>query len=154
MIVLLSLQEPDIVEQLWRLQHAAYRLEAAAIGLKEYPPLGETFDSIRNSGERFYGAISGDGDLLGAIATAPANSSGCLEITRLMVHEEHLHQGIGASLLRHVLDIRPEITIFQVTAGALNVPAVSLYRKFGFAPGENVTSTTGALLTIFRYHRD
>lgn len=154
MIERLSLQDHDMVEQLWSLQHVAYRLEAAAVGLKEYPPLPETFDSLRSSvGEDFYGEVSADGELLGAIVTTPAASPACLEISRLMIHPDHLRQGIGASLLKYVIDHHPDMRSFVVTAGTLNVPAVSLYRKFGFLPGESVTSSTGAGLTVFRYNR-
>ncbi|TYA10254.1 GNAT family N-acetyltransferase [Paenibacillus faecis] len=154
MIVRLSLQNPDTVEQLWSLQHAAYRLEAEAMGLRDVPPLPETFESIRNSDEDFYGVLSADGELLGAIVTAPADTAAnTLEITRLMIHPDHLRKGIGASLLKHVIDHHPEIRTFAVTAGTHNEPAVSLYRKFGFMPGESVKSIPGAGLTVFRFHR-
>ncbi|MEF2969288.1 GNAT family N-acetyltransferase [Paenibacillus sp. M1] len=153
MIVRLSLQDPEVVEQLWSLEHAAYRMEAAAIGLIEYPPLPETFDSIRSSGDHFYGILADDGELLGAIVVTPAASPDCLEIARLMIHPDHLRQGIGASLLKYVLDSHPDTNTFIVTAGTRNTPAVSLYRKFGFVPGESVTSAAGANLTVFRYHR-
>ncbi|WP_410772299.1 GNAT family N-acetyltransferase [Fontibacillus sp. BL9] len=154
MIERLSLQDHDMVEQLWSLQHVAYRLEAAAIGLTEYPPLPETFDSIRSSGEHFYGEVSQDGELLGAIVTAPSTSPDCLEITRLMIHPSRLRQGIGASLLKYVIDSHPKMRSFVVTAGTLNAPAVSLYRKFGFVPGESVSSAAGASLTVYRYNRE
>ncbi len=154
MIERLSLQDHDMVEQLWSLQHVAYRLEAAAIGLTEYPPLPETFDSIRSSGEQIYGEVTPDGELLGAIVTAPSTSPECLEITRLMISPEHLRQGIGASLVKYVIDSHPTMRSFIVTAGTLNAPAVSLYRKFGFVPGECVSSAAGASLTVYRYHRE
>ncbi|WP_334076048.1 MULTISPECIES: GNAT family N-acetyltransferase [Paenibacillus] len=155
MIVRLSLHDPDMVEQLWSLQHAAYRLEAAAMGLKEAPPLPETYETIRNSADHFYGMLSTDGELLGAIVTAPVDlSANSLEITRLMVHPDHLRKGIGASLLKYVIDNHPGIATFSVTAGTRNEPAVSLYRRFGFSLGESVKSIPGARLAVFRYHRN
>lgn len=153
MIMRLSLQDQDVVEQLWSLQHAAYRLEAAAIGLTEVPPLRETFDSIRDSHVQFYGELAEDGELLGAIVTLPASSSNTLEIARLMIHPEHLREGIGASLLDYVITNHPDTPSFVVTAGTRNIPAVSLYRKFGFVPESSVTSALGAELTVFRYNR-
>lgn len=154
MIMRLSLQNQDVVEQLWSLQHAAYRLEAAAIGLTEVPPLQDTFDSIRDSEVQIYGELTEDGELLGAIVTVPAGSSKTLEIARLMIHPDHLRQGIGASLMDYVLTNHSDTKSFVVTAGTRNLPAVSLYRKFGFIPESSVTSPLGADLTVFRYNRE
>lgn len=149
MIVRLPLQDSDIVEQLWSLQHTAYRLEAEAVGLTEYPPLPDTFDSIRSSRDEFYGELSEDGELLGAIAVL-SEVPGTLDITRLMVHPDHLRQGIGNSLLRHVLGNNPRIRGFTVTASSLNAPAVALYRRHGFEPAKKFNSATGVELTLFR----
>lgn len=148
----LMLKDADIVEQLWSLQHSAYRLEAQAVGLKETPPLPDTFDSIRTSSEVFFGELTEDEELLGAIAIReelPAT----LEITRLMVHPDHLRQGIGAQLLQFVLDNHAEKQTFTVTASTLNDPAVALYRKYGFRPVQQVNSAAGVELTIFRLYR-
>ena len=159
MIRLLSLQDPDVVEQIWSLQHTAYRLEALAIGLTSFPPLSDTFDSIRSSGEDFYGYVSDElgedaegGELLGVISIRE-ESSAHLSVTRLMVHPEHMREGIGAALVSYVLDCYDDIRHFSVTAGTLNAPAVSLYQKFGFMPGETVRSTAGVDLTLFHLHR-
>lgn len=153
MIVSLSLQDHDIVEQIWRLQHAAYRMEAASIGLRNAPPLPETFGSIRSSADLFFGLISNEGELQGAIAVLPAPSLEGLEITRLMIREDCLRQGIGSQLVEFVLRSFPDVDVFSVTAGTLNLPAVQLYRKFGFEPGETVTSVAGANLTVYHYYR-
>ncbi|AZS17229.1 GNAT family N-acetyltransferase [Paenibacillus lutimineralis] len=159
MIRLLSLQDPDVVEQIWSLQHTAYRLEALAIGLASYPPLSDTFDSIRCSEEDFYGYLSDEpghneegGELLGVISIR-AESSVHLSLTRLMVHPEHMREGIGTALVSYLLDHYDNIQHFSVTAGTLNAPAVSLYQKFGFMPGETVRSTAGVDLTLFHLHR-
>ncbi|HEY4390134.1 MAG TPA: GNAT family N-acetyltransferase [Paenibacillus sp.] len=159
MIRLLSLQDPDVVEQIWSMQHTAYRLEALAIGLATYPPLRDTFDSIRSSGEDFYGYISDESggeaegrELLGVISIS-TEASVHLSITRLMVHPEHMREGIGAALVSYILDRYDDFRHFTVTAGTLNTPAVALYRKFGFMPGETVRSTAGVDLTLFHLNR-
>jgi len=147
------------VEQIWSLQHTAYRLEALAIGLASYPPLRDTFDSIRSSSEDFYGYMSdrpegdtGGGELMGVISIS-TESSGSLSITRLMVHPDHMRRGIGAALVSSILDRYDDIRHFTVTAGTLNAPAVALYCKFGFMPGETVRSTAGVDLTLFHLNR-
>lgn len=153
MIVSLSLQDHNIVEQIWSLQHAAYRMEAAAIGLKNAPPLPETFGSLRASEELFFGIVSGDDEVLGAIAVAFSNTPRQVEITRLMIRQDCLRQGIGSRLVQHVLKTFPDADSFSVTAGTGNIPAVQLYRKFGFKPGEIFGSVAGASLTVFHFHR-
>lgn len=151
MIIPLSLHDPEVVEQLWSLQHTAYRLEALAVGLTEYPPLPETFDSIRSSKELFYGELSEDGVIIGAIATGEQIYSGELEleITRLMVHSDHLRQGVGSALLEYVLNSHPNITSFVVTAGIANIPAVTLYERYGFVPSDKISVVAGTQLTQF-----
>lgn len=154
MIASLSLQDPNIVEQIWSLQHTAYRMEAAAMGLKNVPPLPETFGSLRSSGDLFFGMISEEEEeLLGAIAVFLSGSPAQVEITRLMIRQDCLRQGIGSRLVEHVLRSFPDVDAFSVTAGTGNVPAVQLYRKFGFEPGETVSSVAGAQLTVFHYRR-
>lgn len=55
MVTLCSLEDDDIVSQIWRLQHVAYRLEAELIGFDEIPPLMDTLDTLRSCGESFMG---------------------------------------------------------------------------------------------------
>ncbi|MFD1179687.1 GNAT family N-acetyltransferase [Paenibacillus puldeungensis] len=153
MIVKLSLQDPDIVEQLWSLQHTAYRLEAETVGLKDCPPLPDTFDSIRRSRDEFFGSLSEERELLGAIAVV-SEIPGTLDITRLMVHSDHLRQGIGGSLLRYVLQNYEGTRTFNVIASTLNPPAVSLYRGYGFVPIKTLPSAAGIELTLFRLEQD
>ncbi|GIO37565.1 hypothetical protein J41TS12_24260 [Paenibacillus antibioticophila] len=153
MIASLSMQDPNIVEQIWSLQHTAYRMEAAAMGLKNVPPLPETFGSLRSSGDLFFGMISEEEELVGAIAVFLSGSPAQVEITRLMIRQDCLRQGIGSRLVEHVLRSFPDVNAFSVTAGTGNIPAVQLYRKFGFEPGETVSSVAGAQLTVFHYHR-
>lgn len=152
MIKRLTLNDTDIVEQLWSLQHSAYRLEAQAIGLTEMPPLPDTFDSIRTSSDVFIGELSEDGELLGAIAVRD-EMPGSMEITRLMVHPNHLRQGIGAKLLQYVLTNHLDKQEFTVTASPQNAPAVALYRKFGFRPVRSVQSASGVELMIYRLNQ-
>ncbi|MNI81878.1 Acetyltransferase (GNAT) family protein [compost metagenome] len=113
----------------------------------------ETFDSIRNSDELFYGQLSDDGEVVGAIATSSEPIDGELEITRLMVHSGHLREGIGNALVQYVLDCNTHISKFKVTAGICNTPAVALYKQHGFVPSEIVSYVAGTQLTLFRLNR-
>ncbi|MGG4554669.1 MULTISPECIES: GNAT family N-acetyltransferase [Paenibacillus] len=149
MITLLSLRDPEIAEQIWSLQHAAYRLEAQAVGVKHLPPLPDTFESLRNSPDTFYGEVTPEGEVFGAIAVTFKKDE-AVEITRLMVHPQHLRQGIGRSLLRHVIGKYPNTALFEVKAGKLNTPAVSLYEQQGFVAAGTLMAIPNVELTIYQ----
>lgn len=149
MIVPLSLHEPEIVEQIWSLQHAAYRLEAYAVGVQHLPPLPDTFETLRNSSEAFYGEVSPEGEILGTIAVSGKKDE-AVEITRLMVHPQYLRQGIGKSLLRFVIENYPDTALFKVTAGTLNAPAVSLYEQQGFVATGTMMAMPNVELTLYQ----
>ncbi|WP_106766953.1 GNAT family N-acetyltransferase [Paenibacillus faecalis] len=145
MIHSLSLEQRDIVQQIWALQHMAYPIEAALIGFKELPPLQDTFESISSSGEFFYGYITEEGELIGVIAVEVEQEQ--VTISRMMVHPNHFRKGIARGLIQHVLDTYRDTPLFIVMTGTKNTPAVSLYERFGFqrkgafevAPGVELT---------------
>lgn len=130
-IIKLNLLDDITLNDLWSLQHKAYRLEAELIGFKEIPPLLETRDILRRSLEVFYGCLCEDDELLGAIAVEE-ESAGKLTITRMMTAPEHFRKGIADSLLNFVFEYYDGIEQFIVSTGKLNNPAVSLYCKHGF----------------------
>lgn len=170
MVVPLSLQNVDIVEQLWQLHHIAYRLEAIALGLQEYPPLADTFDSIRSSGHNYYGWVDDAEELRGAIAVSsspqysqnmiayttahhPAQTvPNTIKIFRLMVHDAYLRQGIGQSLVQYIIDTYSDLNI-EVIAGAQNEAAISLYEFFGFERRESYVVESGVRLIRYQLER-
>lgn len=131
----LDLNDPDTAEELWALQHAAYRKEAELIGVAALPPLQDTVQSLRNCGETFHGCFGEEGELIGAVATEE-ESDGKRTICRVMVHPEHFRKGIASGLLRHILSEAPAGCEWSVTAEIRNVPAIQLYRRHGFEPQE------------------
>lgn len=127
----LNLADRSVAEELWALQHASYRHEAALIGAADLPPLQDTVHSLQNCGEKFYGFFSGDEELAGAISTE-TGSSGERVICRVMVRPDFFRQGIGTRLLQHVISETPAGTLLVVTAEVRNTPAVRLYEQNGF----------------------
>ncbi|MCV4235555.1 GNAT family N-acetyltransferase [Virgibacillus sp. LDC1] len=150
MIRALSLEDRDTVQQIWSLQHMAYPLEAELIGFSEIPPLQDTFDTIRASGETFFGYINEEGDLIGAIAVEPEQEQ--VTISRMMVHPGHFRKGIAGTLIRHVLECYKEAPMFVVSTGTRNTPAVTLYEKFGFVKNHAFEVAPGVELTEFHLH--
>ncbi len=130
-ITKLNLQDEDTINELWSLQHKAYRLEAELIGFREIPPLMETREMLKRSKEDFYGCFDDSDELMGAVATEE-ESPGKLTITRMMVSPDHFRKGVAGSLLKYVFDIHEGMEQFIVSTGKLNIPAVSLYTKYGF----------------------
>ncbi|WP_054957395.1 GNAT family N-acetyltransferase [Paenibacillus dakarensis] len=147
MICSLSLDVRDTVQQIWALQHMAYPIEAQLIGLKELPPLMDTFETISTCGETFYGEISEDGELVGVIAVEPEENQ--VTISRMMVHPGHFRKGVAANLIQYVLETHSSSRLFIVSTGTKNVPAVTLYKKFGFKPVEAYEVAPGTELTEF-----
>ncbi|AHM67871.1 gcn5-like N-acetyltransferase [Paenibacillus polymyxa SQR-21] len=150
MVTLCSLEDDNIVSQIWRLQHVAYRLEAELIGFDEIPPLMDTLETLRSCGESFYGWLEDD-ELLGALAVQ-SESSGSLTLTRMMVHPDHFRKGIADSLMKHVLNEYRNVPLFIVTTGTLNTPAVTLYQKHGFHPVSAAKVAPGVELTTYHLH--
>jgi ribosomal protein S18 acetylase RimI-like enzyme len=140
----LDLADPSTAEELWAMQHAAYRQEADLIGVPDLPPLLDTIQTLQNCGETFYGYYIEDEGLAGAVSIEE-ESGGKFVICRMMVHPEHFRQGIGSALLRHVLSETPSGCELSVTAEVRNEPAIRLYERNGFRsvgavkPAPNIT---------------
>lgn len=128
----------------------AYPLEAKRIGFMEIPPLQDTFDTIRLSGETFFGYVNEDGDIIGAIAVEPEQKQ--VTISRMMVHPGHFRKGIAGTLIQHVLESYKEAPKFVVSTGTLNTPAVNLYEKFGFVKDHVFEVAPGVELTEFHLY--
>lgn len=129
----LNLQDELTLDDLWSLQHKAYRLEAEIIGFRDIPPLLETREMLSRVKEEFYGCLDDTEELLGAVAVME-ESPGKLTVTRMMVSPEHFRQGVAGRLLEYIFDHYAQMEQFIVSTGKLNLPAVKLYTKHGFVP--------------------
>ncbi|MFD2334082.1 GNAT family N-acetyltransferase [Cohnella sp. GCM10020058] len=143
----LDLTSQDNASDLWRLQHAAYRIEAELIGVPDLPPLHDTTASLQASEETFWGCRDEEGELVGAIA-ADLAKDGSGVISRMMVNPDHLRQGIAGALISHMMQAWNEVADWEVTAEARNLPAIALYERHGFQaadtfhPREDITMIT------------
>ncbi|AJS60114.1 GNAT family N-acetyltransferase [Paenibacillus sp. IHBB 10380] len=148
MTIELSLNDEGTVNQIWRLQQVAYRLEAEKIGFIDIPPLLDTYETLRDCGEHFYGEMDDDGELLGAIAVL-SEGEGTLTLTRMMVSPGHFRKGIAGRLIQYVLSKYSDIPLFIVSTGTRNDPAFSLYLKYGFIPFDKYEVAPNVELTTF-----
>lgn len=107
---------------LLELQRLAYRVEARLLETVDFPPLSETIDDIEAEQPNGFVYLLHD-SVVGAITYVDGT------ITRLVVNPEYFRQGIAQSLLHHLLQ---HDHVKHVMTGARNLPALTLYARFGF----------------------
>ena len=149
-IVKLNLQDETTLDELWSLQHKAYRLEAEIIGFRDIPPLLETRDMLSRVKEEFYGCFDDSEELMGAVAVIE-ETPGKLTVTRMMVSPNHFRQGVAGRLLEFIFARYTEMDQFIVSTGKLNIPAVRLYTKHGFIPAGVEEVAPG--VELMEFHR-
>lgn len=130
-IMPLDVSHVEVAEELWALQHPAYRAEAALIGVADLPPLQDTVESIQSCKESFLGYRSSEEELVGAVSYQ-MEREGHYRLCRLMVHPDFFRQGIGSQLIECLLIVLPKKSTVAVTAEIRNKPAIALYERFGF----------------------
>lgn len=124
-----DLSDDRLARELLAVQVAAYAIEAELIDYPQLPPLFETIDALRQSGERFLAAFDGE-ELVGA--TSFAESDDVLDIGRMVVSPAHMRRGIASRLLAAVEALRDGRESVTVSTGEANVPAIRLYERHGF----------------------
>jgi ribosomal protein S18 acetylase RimI-like enzyme len=140
MVRLIDLDNTQEMLELLALQTAAYKKEAELVGLADIPPLLQSPQSVRASGEVYYGFFTEAG-LAGAVSlkreqpsllAAPPGPER-LHICRLMVQPGMFRRGIASALLQRVLDLAASERLDTVVlAVSVNEPAMALYGRFGF----------------------
>ena len=137
---LIDLDNTQEMLELLALQAAAYNKEAELVGLADIPPLLQSPQSVRASGEVYYGFFTEEG-LAGAVSlkreqpsllAAPPGPAR-LHICRMMVQPGMFRRGIASALLRRVLELAAAEGLDTVVlAVSVNEPAMALYGRFGF----------------------
>jgi GNAT superfamily N-acetyltransferase len=149
-IVSLDIRYSDVAEEVWALQHPAYQVEAALIGVADLPPLRDTVDSLQACEETFLGYRNESEELAGVISYE-REREGCYTLCRLMVHPDHFRQGIGSVLIEHLLSELPKPSLCSVSAEIRNMPAITLYERYGFERKDTYQPVSG--ITMLRLER-
>ncbi|MGM9486991.1 GNAT family N-acetyltransferase [Ideonella sp. YS5] len=126
-IVQLDITAGGMAEMVHALHIAAYRVEAALLGVDSFPPLERTAQDLARSGEQFVGARL-QGRLVGVVAWA---SGVRLEISSLVVDPPFHRQRVARAMLDEVITAAGQRPV-RVSTAALNGPALGLYRQAGF----------------------
>lgn len=131
-----------------RIGRAAYAVEAGLIGFDGIPALHESLDDMRARPLRWLGAVSGEGAVAGFLAWEEEPDGG-VHVDRLCVDPAWFRRGIASLLLRHVLaELFPDRRV-EVTTGAGNTPAVTLYERLGFLRGADFSPVPGLRMASF-----
>ena len=144
MIKILDISDQETAKQVLSIQIPAYEVEAKLIQFDGIPSLSDTEESLAESGETFLGFFC-EGNLQGVL-------SYCKEydywlICRLVVHPNHFNRGIATELLQFFLKEVGDTGIVKVSTGTANLPAIALYKKFGFAERNTKEVAPGILVT-------
>lgn len=155
-IVRLDLNDIDVVEEIWALQHQAYRVEASLIGVSDLPPLHDTVQSLQMSDEIFIGYRKKDDtddydELRGAIAYE-TEKKGSYTLCKMMVHPNYMRQGIGRMLIHHFLSELPPNSYVAVNAEIRNLPAIALYTQLGFKKKTTYIPSPGITMLLLEYY--
>ncbi|WP_404451001.1 GNAT family N-acetyltransferase [Virgibacillus necropolis] len=145
MIVKLNNRDKSEVQNILNVQLLAYQVEANLIEFDGIPQLNDTVDSIMGSNETFIG-YKYERELAGFISYEALEDE--LDICRLVVHPNYFRKGIASKLLNYVMSENSEVNRFTVSTGSKNIPAISLYERFGFTPYQKVEVATGIYITL------
>ena len=136
---------------IWRLQHAAYAVEASLTGFLNLPPLMDTITTLRLCGETFYGVRSEEDDPFSDVIAAIAYETDGerLVICRMMVHPDFFRRGIARRLITFVESMVTNEREIVVSTGSKNEPAIRLYEAMGFRFVREWMPVLGLMVTEF-----
>ncbi|MGX1265440.1 GNAT superfamily N-acetyltransferase [Rossellomorea marisflavi] len=128
MIATMDIKAQDCARSVMDMQIRAYKIEAELIGTADLPPLKESLEDLKQSGETFLGWFEGD-VLCGAIAYKIEEFA--VDIHRLIVDPPHFRKGIAGKLLTELERLHPSI-LYKVSTAEKNFPATRFYEKSGY----------------------
>lgn len=145
----LDLADDTTAAAVHRIGRAAYAVEAELIGFDGIPALRESLAEMRARDLNWLGAVSEGGELAGFLAWEDEDDGGvCMD--RLCVDPAWFRRGIASLLLRHALaEVFPGRAV-EVTTGAANAPAVTLYERLGFTRGADFSPAPSLTMASFR----
>ena len=109
----------------------AHAQEARLLQVKNLVPMAQAPEDLQHGPALFLGALRGD-QLLACLSLVPDDDEpGQVAIGALVVHPAEQRRGLARALVSDALR-RCAGQVVAVTTGALNAPALALYRGLGF----------------------
>ncbi|TMM53912.1 GNAT family N-acetyltransferase [Maribacter algarum] len=128
MIQELNHKDVLVARKIRSLFQVSYAVEADLLNAIDFPPLKRSLANFLKSSTGFYGYF--ENNELAAVAEIE-NKNNNTHIQSLVVDPYYFRQGIGKKLVAFVFDTYNTPT-FSVETGLTNLPAIALYKKFGF----------------------
>lgn len=139
MIKKLDNSNTDVANKIFTIFQNSYKIEAELIGAVVFPPLLRSAKDIENSTTLFYGFS--ENDCLAAIIEIVIEDKH-LDINSLTVDPNYFKKGIASKLISYVLGIT-DFSKAIVETAVVNIPAINLYKKHGFAEFKKWTPSHG-----------
>jgi GNAT superfamily N-acetyltransferase len=151
-VVGLDATDAWVAEAIRDVMAAAYAVEAALLGVADFPPLRRTAAQIAASDARFIGVWAPDAPSCGApplrvllaVAEVERMDLGRVHLNSLVVRPSHVRRGLASALLRSIVGADPAADV-TVDTGAANVPALLLYAAHGFVAVRRWTTAEGGI---------
>ncbi|MGD6842925.1 GNAT family N-acetyltransferase [Bacillus infantis] len=140
----LNIKDRKTAEEVLSIQIPSYQAEAKLIGFDAIPQLLDTAESLMASSESFIG-MSMEGRLAGILAYEEDENG--VVVSRLTVHPSFFRRGIAKRLLAY-LTCEFAGRKMKVMTGKGNIPALQLYKRFGFKEKGELEPEPGVQLTI------
>lgn len=128
MIQKLDHTSANIAKKIRSVFQVSYAVEADLLKAIHFPPLKRSLANFLKSETHFYGYFQNN-ELAAVVEIKSKNSN--THIQSLVVDPYYFRQGIGEKLIFFIFKTYNS-TNFSVETGLANLPAVSLYKKFGF----------------------
>lgn len=128
MIEKLNHTDFKIAQKIRNVFQVSYTVEADLLKAIDFPPLKRSLANFLKSKTDFYGYFQGN-EL--AAVTEIESKNNNTHIQSLVVTPNYFRQGIGKKLVAFVLETYNTST-FSVETGLPNLPAIGLYKSFGF----------------------
>lgn len=146
MLRLLDQRQAEIARKIQQISVAAYQIEADLLRARDFPPLRRGVSEIQAAESVFWGCFVGEE--LAGVTELELDGAGKVNIASLVVHPDFFRQGIATRLIEHVVGGSPSLAI-TVSTGALNEPAILLYKKLGFQETAHWSTDCGiAMVTL------
>jgi len=128
MIKKLDHEKLDRAIEIQNVFQLSYKVEAALLNAKEFPPLKRSLTEFIGSKNDFYGFLIDD--VLAAVIEIKSTKK-VTHIQSLVVLPTFFRRGIAQNILDFTFT-NFDTALFTVETGAANLPATALYKKNGF----------------------
>ncbi|MEO8806027.1 MAG: GNAT family N-acetyltransferase [Burkholderiaceae bacterium] len=140
-------RELSVAQNIHAVLLLAHAQEARLLQVKVFVPMAQKPEDLQQGNAFFLGALRGEA-LLACLSLVPDDDEpGQIGIGALVVHPDQQRQGLARRLVVEALR-RCAGQVVSVTTGALNTPALALYRGLGFVEYRRGTLGAEALEVV------